>query len=113
MADRQDRREGRVGLCHALNAQGGVRSEFTIYRSEPQGFYLVSAGAFERHDHDYLLKALPTDGSVRMFPVTTQHGVLVLAGPNSRDLLQKVTDTDLSNEQFRWLSGQFINVGVG
>jgi dimethylglycine dehydrogenase len=102
---------GRLTLCHMLTAGGGVRSEFTVYRSAPQGFYLVSAGAFERHDHDCLFKALPADGSVRMFPVTTQLGVLVLAGPRARDVLQSLTDADLSNAAFPWLSGRKINVG--
>ena len=75
-----------------------MRSEFTVYRTKEGGFYLVSAGALERHDHDTLNKLLPTDGSVRMFPVTTSWGVLVLAGPRSRDVLSKVTDADLSND---------------
>ena len=57
------------------------------------------------------MKLLPADGSVRFFPVTTQYGVLVLAGPNSRKLLQKLTDTDLSNEAFPWLTGKPISVG--
>ncbi|MDQ3674417.1 MAG: aminomethyltransferase family protein, partial [Gemmatimonadota bacterium] len=96
---------------HMLSQNGGVRSEFTIYRSAPQGFYLVSAGALERHDHDYLFKALPADGSVRLYPVTTQWGVLVLAGPRSREVLQRLTDTDLSNKAFPWLTGRKIDVG--
>ena len=66
----------------------------------------VSAGAFEAHDHDYLFKLLPTDGSVSIQRVTTQTGVLVLAGPRSRDVLQKLTDTDLSNDSFKWLTGE-------
>jgi dimethylglycine dehydrogenase len=94
-----------------LAQNGGVRSEFTIYRAGPQSFYLVSAGAFERHDHDCLLKMMPTDGSVRVQPITTQLGVLVLAGPRSRDILQKLTDTDLSNDSFKWLTGKRISVG--
>jgi dimethylglycine dehydrogenase len=111
MANRIPKKVGRIHLCHMLSRNGGVRSEFTIYRAAPQGFYLVSAGALERHDHDYLLKALPADGSVRMFPVTTAWGVLVLAGPRSRDVLQKLTDADLSNASFPWLTGKKIDIG--
>ena len=103
---------GRIALCHMLSLNGGVRAEFTVYREGPQQFYLVSAGAMERHDYDYLLKHLPNDGRVRLEKVTSQYGVLVLAGPNSRATLQKLTDTDLSNAHFPWLSGQFINVGA-
>ena len=35
----------------------------------------------------------------------TRMGVLVIAGPNSRKLLAKLTDTDLSNAAFPWLTG--------
>jgi dimethylglycine dehydrogenase len=103
---------GRIALTHMLSRNGGVRSEFTIYREGPETFYLVGAGAFERHDWDYLWKSAPKDGSVYLQKVTTQHGVLVLAGPRSRELLQKLTDTDLSNKSFPWLTGKFINVGI-
>jgi dimethylglycine dehydrogenase len=47
-----------------------------------------------------------------MYPVTTSWGVLVLAGPRSRDVLSKLTDADLSNAGFPWLSGREIDVGV-
>ena len=35
----------------------------------------------------------------------------MLAGPASRKVLEKLTDADLSNEAFPWLSGRRINVG--
>lgn len=110
-ANRIPKTTGRVGLCHLLSETGGVRAEFTVYKSGP-GYYLVSAGAFERHDHDCLQKALPADGSARFYPVTTQYGVLVVAGPKSREVLQRLTDFDLSNANLPWLSGQFIDIGA-
>ncbi|MEQ9349722.1 MAG: aminomethyltransferase family protein, partial [Alphaproteobacteria bacterium] len=97
---------------HALTPSGGVRSEFTIMRDGPQAFYLVSSGAAERYDHDLLLKEMPDDGSVRVENITTSHGVLVVAGPKSRDILRQVTDADLSSNAFPWLSGQMIDVGM-
>jgi dimethylglycine dehydrogenase len=112
LANRIPKKIGRIALCHLLTVNGGVRSEFTVYEWAPGRFYLVSAGAYERHDHDTLRKLLPADGSVKLNPITTRLGVLVLAGPNSRKLLQKLTTTDLSNEAFPWLSGQSISVGV-
>jgi dimethylglycine dehydrogenase len=36
----------------------------------------------------------------------------VLAGPKSRDVLAKVTDTDLSNAAFPWLTGKMIDIGA-
>ncbi len=111
LANRIPKKMGRIALCHLLTKLGGVRAEFTVYEWAPGRFYLVSAGAFERHDHDTLYKLLPKDGSVKLNPITTRLGVLVLAGPNARKVLQKLTATDLSNEAFPWLSGQAISVG--
>ncbi len=111
VANRLPKKVGRVGLCHALNINGGVRSEFTIMREAADSFYLVSAGALQRFDHDYLKKQLPDDGSVRYDQLTNQIGVLVLAGPKARELMQRVSKVDFSNEAFPWLSGQQIEVG--
>ncbi len=112
VANRIPKKIGRVNLCHALNSRGGVRSEFTVMREGPESFYLVSAGAFERFDHDYLNKNLPADGSVRYERLTNQTGVLVVAGPKARDLLSAVSDADFSNPAFPWLSGRDIVVGL-
>jgi dimethylglycine dehydrogenase len=111
LANRIPKKMGRIALCHLLTKLGGVRAEFTVYEWAPGRFYLVSAGAFERHDHDTLYKLLPKDGSVKLNPITTRLGVLVLAGPKARKVLQKLTTTDLSNEAFPWLSGRAISVG--
>ncbi len=111
LANKIPTKRGRIALTHMLNKHGGVRAEFTVYEHAPGRFYLVSAGAYERHDHDYLRKLLPTDGSVQLNYLTTSMGVLVLAGPNSRAVLQKLTDTDLSTKVFPWLTGQPISVG--
>jgi dimethylglycine dehydrogenase len=102
---------GGIGLCHALNTKGGIHSEFTIRRDADDSFYLVSAGALQRLDHDYLKKHMPRDGSVEFTQLTDDIGVLVLAGPKARKILEKVTDADLSNEAFRWLTAQDITVG--
>lgn len=101
---------GGISLCHALNKNGGVHSEFTIRRDADDSFYLVSAGALQRLDHDYLKKTMPRDGSVDFEQLTDAKGVLVVAGPKARQLLQRVTDADLCNEAFRWLTAQKIVV---
>ena len=102
----------RVTLTYLLTQFGGVRAEFTLTRIGPERFYLVSAGALEEHDYDVLTKLMPQDGSVRIEKVTTQSGVLVLAGPQSRAVLQKVADVDMSNKAFPWLTAQHVSVGA-
>ncbi|HTZ66535.1 MAG TPA: FAD-dependent oxidoreductase [Roseiarcus sp.] len=103
---------GRVTLTYLLTKRGGVRAEFTLTRIGQDRFYLVSAGALETHDTDTLEKLLPADGSVRIDRVTTERGVLVLAGPRSREVLAKVADIDVSNEAFPWLTARRLSIGA-
>ncbi|MGI9333911.1 MAG: GcvT family protein [Gammaproteobacteria bacterium] len=112
LANRMPKRPGRITLAHALTANGGVRSEFTVTRDAQDRFYLVSSGAAEIYDYDLLAKHLPVDGSVRLDNVTGRYGVLVLAGPKSRDVLRELTNSDLSSNAFPWLTSQDILVGV-
>ncbi|MDN2568325.1 FAD-dependent oxidoreductase [Aquibium sp. A9E412] len=111
LANRIPKKRGRIALCHLLTATGGVKAEFTVYEWKPGRFYLVSAGGFEAHDHDVLARLVPDDGSVVLRPLTAAMGVLVLAGPRSRDILARLTRTGLSNAEFPWLSGRPIALG--
>jgi dimethylglycine dehydrogenase len=101
---------GRVTLTYLLTERGGVRAEFTLTRIGPERFYLISAGALETHDFDVLEKLLPADNSVRLDKVTTQRGVLVLAGPRSREALAKVADIDVSSKAFPWLTARRLSI---
>ncbi|PPR50696.1 MAG: 4-methylaminobutanoate oxidase (formaldehyde-forming) [Alphaproteobacteria bacterium MarineAlpha5_Bin5] len=105
-------KQGRVNLCHALNKRGGVHSEFTIAKEKDDSYYLVSAGAFQRLDHDWIDKWIPKDRSVFFENLTNSIGVLVVAGPKSRNLLSKISKTDFSNETFPWLSCKQIDIGL-
>jgi len=103
---------GRIALCHALTRRGGIRSEFTITKIAEEKFYVVSAGAAERYDSDYLGKSLPADGSVGLRNITTSRGCFVVAGPKSRTVLEKLTDTALDNASFPWLTGRTIEAAL-
>ncbi len=111
VANKLPKKIGRINLCHALNTKGGVHSEFTIMREAEDSFYLVSAGAFQRLDHDWILKWMPNDGSVQFENLTNSMGVLVVSGPKARDLMKKVSRDDFSNENFKWLSSKEVDIG--
>ena len=100
---------GRIALCHALNRRGGVHSEFTVTREAEDAFYLVSAAAWKRLDQDYLRKHLPEAG-VRFRDLTDDLGVFVLAGPRSRQLLQRLSPDDFGNDAFPFLAARKVQV---
>ena len=112
VANKVPAKAGRMALAHALTRRGGIRSEFTITKLAEERFYLVSAGAAERYDTDFLHKRLPADGGVTLANVTTSRGCFVVAGPRSREVLAKLTDTPLGNDAFPWLTGRIAEVGL-
>lgn len=112
VANKVPGKTGRMALCHVLTPRGGIRSELTITKLGEERFYLVSAGAAERYDTDYLRKALPVDGSVSLRNVTGARGCFALAGPQSRQVLSKLTDAPLDSVSFPWLSAQVLEVAL-
>jgi dimethylglycine dehydrogenase len=112
VANKVPTRIGRIALCHALTRRGGIRSEFTITKIADQHYYVVSAGAAERYDADYLQQKLPQDRSVTLHNVTMSRGCFVVAGPRSREVLAKLVDGPLDNTAFPWLTGRVAEVGL-
>ena len=110
LANKIPQKSGQIALCHALNSNGGIHSEFTVLKEKEESYYLVSAGALQRLDHDYIKKYMSQDDDVHYLNLTDEKGVLVLAGPKSRELLERVSDHDFSNEAFPWLSAQEIEI---
>ena len=109
-ANRPPSRPGRIGLTHALTPAGGVASEFTVTRLAEDRFYLTSAAAAERHDEDLLRARAARFGGVEIANRTEDIGILAVVGPDARDVLATVTDADLGNAAFPWLSAREISV---
>ena len=110
VANRVPRRDGRVALAHALTELGGIESEFTVTRFDESRFYLLSAAVAQIHDHDWLVQHKHEAEDVAITDVTDDYGVLLVTGPLSRELLCKLTDAELDNEVFPWLSAREIEV---
>ncbi len=112
---------GRINLTYALTEAGTTRTEYTIVRLSEDTFYLVSAGAWQAYDSDFLAKSINDKvaefGPMWLDDCTAQHGVFAIAGPKSRDLLKAVIkdadpNTALSNKRFPWLSAKRIELGM-
>ena len=109
-ANRPPSRVGAVSLIHALTPAGGVLSEFTATRLGETRYYLASAAAARRADFDLLRQRADPFDDVSIADVTEERGVLAVMGPQARALLARLTDEDLSNHAFPWLSGREITV---
>ena len=102
---------GRIALSMACNEKGGIDAEYTIVQLADNHFYLVSTPNGETYNYDQLSRLLPQDGSVMLENVSESMGVIAIAGPRSRDILQPLTDTGLTNAAFPWLTAQRGEVG--
>ncbi|MEM7124298.1 MAG: FAD-dependent oxidoreductase [Pseudomonadota bacterium] len=101
---------GRVGLAYFCNERGHVVGEATVNRLAVDRFWLLSAAPAEYHDWDWLNQNLAGE-DVTLTNLTASHQCLAVAGPRSRELLARLTDADLSNRAFPWLSAQTVDVG--
>ena len=101
---------GRVSLGYFCSVRGGVVTEMTLTRFAEDHFWLISAAAGEWHDRDWLTRHLPEGAAFTMENIAPRWSTLVLAGPRSREVLGQVTESDLSNGAFPWLSVQPIEI---
>jgi dimethylglycine dehydrogenase len=109
-ANRMPRKTGGIVLAHILSSNGRIQAEMTITRLADDRYYLLSAAAAELRDLDNLQQGRLPGEQVDICNISDQRGVLVLAGPCSRDVLAALTDADLDNLAFPWLSGKEITV---
>jgi len=109
-ANRVASKDGGLSLTHMLTELGGIECEVAISRLGPERFFLTSAIVAQSHDYDWMVQHINPDEDVKVEDVTDRYGMLAVAGPESRNLLSKLTDEDLSNEGFRWLSGRQMEV---
>jgi dimethylglycine dehydrogenase len=109
-ANRIPARNGGIILGHLLTPSGFIESEATVTRFGDQIFYVLSAATAQLHDLDQFRWRLRPGERVDVKDVTDDFGVLVLAGPKVREVLAAVTDVELSNAAFPWLSAREADV---
>jgi dimethylglycine dehydrogenase len=102
---------GTIALTPMLDKNGAFKSDMTVAKIRENEYFLVTASIGKRHDQHWLLLNLPADGSVVMEDVTYQMGCFVIAGPKSRDLLEKVVYGDVSNTAFPFATTRELYVG--
>ncbi len=92
--------EGHLVYTQMLNERGGIECDLTVGRLSETEYYIVTGTGFATHDFDWISRSIPGGLDARLFDITSSHAVLSVMGPRSRDVLQILTDYDMSNAGF-------------
>ena len=104
-------RQGRLVLSPMLNPKGRLIGDFTVAKAGPERFFIFGSGPAEKYHMRWFEQHLPADGSVAVQALGLGLVGLMIAGPASRQLLQAVTDADVSAEAFRFLDFRAMEIG--
>ena len=103
---------GRTVLTAMLNPQGKIVGEFSISRIGDEEFFLFGSQAAEVHHPRWFLAHLPANSKIRFETLSLSMVGLTVAGPRSRDVLQKLTDTSLATKDFPFMAFRKTNIGM-
>jgi dimethylglycine dehydrogenase len=103
-------REGRISLTPMLSESGRLIGDFTVMRLGPERFQLTASYAAQAYHMRWFERGLPEPG-VDLRNVSRARIGFQIAGPNARALLDRITDADVSNEAFPFLSVRHISAG--
>jgi 4-methylaminobutanoate oxidase (formaldehyde-forming) len=106
-----DREIGRLVYTQWLNTAGGIATDLTITRLGDEKFLVVTSDLIHRRIEPMIRRETRSDEIVVVTETTSATTLLSVQGPKSRTLLSRLTDADLSNEAFPYLSARHIHVG--
>ena len=101
---------GKAVYSQLCNEWGGIEADVTLLHLAEDRFRLVTGSGFGQRDSDWLARHLPESGAA-MTDVTGTYATLNICGPKAREILQSVSDDDLSNEAFPFLAAREIELG--
>ncbi len=102
---------GRVRLAPMLNPAGNLMGDLTVTRFGDDRFWLVGSYVLQKWHMRWFNDHLPKTG-VRIENLSESWLGFSLSGPESRNILEKLTDEDVSNSALPFLSGQTMNIGM-
>jgi glycine cleavage system aminomethyltransferase T/glycine/D-amino acid oxidase-like deaminating enzyme len=102
-----DKPVGGVTYTLMLDEAGGIKSDITVARLGEEHFQVGLNGP---RDIEWIERHLPGDGSVRVRDITSGTCCVGVWGPNARELVQGLSENDLSNEAFGFFKARRIHV---
>ncbi len=100
---------GKAVYTQLCNEKGGIEADVTLVHVGPDHFYLITGSGFGVRDSGWMARHLPPTVEIR--DVTNALAVINICGPRSREILQAVTDADISNAAFPFFGARRIDVG--
>ena len=102
---------GRIVYTQWLNTAGGIVADVTVTRLEEEKFLVVASDIIHRRIEPLIRRATSKNEVITVTDVTSGTTLLSVQGPASRQLIGRLTDADLSNEAFPYLTARQIHVG--
>jgi glycine cleavage system T protein len=103
----------RIVYTQWLNRWGGIEADVTVTRLDEFEYLVLSAPATAPRDLAWIRKHIDGDEFVTVTDVSGTMAMIAVMGPGSRELLQPLTDCDLSNDAFEFASSREIDLGLG
>ncbi|HUW16282.1 MAG TPA: FAD-dependent oxidoreductase [Actinomycetes bacterium] len=102
---------GRLVYSPWLNEQGGIIADGTITRLAEDRYLVMVSDVIHRRVPAWIKTQTRDDEVVVVTDVTSGSALLSVQGPKSRELLQRLSPDDWSNEAFPYLTAQNIELG--
>lgn len=99
---------GKAIYTQLCNERGGIEADVTLVHVHDDAWYLITGSGFGVRDCAWVRAHLPQ--AVSMSEATGAFATLNLCGPKARDVLQSITDADVSNAALPFLRARFIDV---
>ena len=103
---------GRAVYTALLNAGGTYEADVTVTRTGAQEFLVISSAATTVRDLDWLRRHVPVGANAHIVDVTSGYAVFGVMGPRSRELLSRLTRTDLSDREFPFATSKEMFLGA-
>ena len=100
---------GRSCLTPLIGVRGGIAGDATVTRVAEDEFWIVSSGMAERY-HKRFFDAVPLPEGTTFESHTEAMCGFNVAGPKSRELLQRLTNASLATEDFPFMRSQQIEL---
>ncbi len=108
-ANRMPRLVGRSCLTPLIGKRGGIAGDFTVTRLGEEEFLIIGSGMAERY-HQRFFNAVPRPEPTQFRSMTEAMCGFNVAGPKSREMLQRLTNADFSTAAFPFMRSQRIEL---